>query len=184
MPGFTEISMYPKMIMHDGCAYAELIEKLIELGLENMNRYARKKQSDNNVFITIKSNMSQGVGMRIIEFSTEGKLEKLGESLYLTYEESKISGLEGTTTTIKLDEDAMSVMRIGNVNYTMNFAKGTKYFNKYETNYGPLNMGIMTNDIKVTFENNRLKGITLDYDMDINGSNIGNNVVDICVDGE
>lgn len=43
MPGFTEISMYPKMMMHDGCSYAELIEKLIELGLEKHEQYARKK---------------------------------------------------------------------------------------------------------------------------------------------
>lgn len=43
MPGFTEISMYPKMMLHEGLTYTELIEKLIELGLEKYEQYTRKK---------------------------------------------------------------------------------------------------------------------------------------------
>lgn len=34
MPGFTSISMYPKMLEHDGIKYSEIIDKLIELALE------------------------------------------------------------------------------------------------------------------------------------------------------
>lgn len=34
MPGFTDISMYPKLIEHYGIKYSELIDKLIELALE------------------------------------------------------------------------------------------------------------------------------------------------------
>jgi D-alanine-D-alanine ligase len=40
IPGFTSISMYPKMWEHTGLAYAKLIDRLIELGLE---RHAAKK---------------------------------------------------------------------------------------------------------------------------------------------
>ncbi len=35
MPGFTEISMYPKLWEKAGISYSDLISKLIELGLEN-----------------------------------------------------------------------------------------------------------------------------------------------------
>lgn len=31
LPGFTQISMYPKLLMHDGRSYAEIIDTLIEL---------------------------------------------------------------------------------------------------------------------------------------------------------
>lgn len=31
MPGFTDISMYPKLFMYDGLSYSDLIDKLIEL---------------------------------------------------------------------------------------------------------------------------------------------------------
>lgn len=33
MPGFTEISMYPKLFMHDGMSYGEIIDRLVNLAL-------------------------------------------------------------------------------------------------------------------------------------------------------
>ena len=42
MPGFTSISMYPKLWAASGLAYAELIDRLIQLGLE---RHADKKKN-------------------------------------------------------------------------------------------------------------------------------------------
>ena len=42
MPGFTSISMYPKMWACSGIPYADLIDRLIELALE---RHERKKQT-------------------------------------------------------------------------------------------------------------------------------------------
>jgi D-alanine-D-alanine ligase len=40
LPGFTSISMYPKMWEHSGIGYAELLDRLIDLAFE---RHARKK---------------------------------------------------------------------------------------------------------------------------------------------
>ncbi|NBJ89191.1 D-alanine--D-alanine ligase family protein [Acutalibacter sp. 1XD8-36] len=34
LPGFTSISMYPKLWMHGGLSYSQLLDRLIELGLE------------------------------------------------------------------------------------------------------------------------------------------------------
>ena len=42
MPGFTAISMYPKLWAASGLAYPELIERLIRLGQE---RHAEKKRN-------------------------------------------------------------------------------------------------------------------------------------------
>jgi D-alanine-D-alanine ligase len=42
MPGFTSISMYPKLWGATGIPYPELIDRLIQLGLE---RHAEKKKS-------------------------------------------------------------------------------------------------------------------------------------------
>ena len=33
MPGFTEISMYPKLVQHSGMTYPDLVGRLIELAL-------------------------------------------------------------------------------------------------------------------------------------------------------
>lgn len=43
IPGFTPMSMYPKMWEASGISYSELVERLIELALE---RYAEKKKTD------------------------------------------------------------------------------------------------------------------------------------------
>jgi D-alanine-D-alanine ligase len=42
MPGFTSISMYPKMWAATGLSYPELMDRLIQLG---MDRHAEKKQN-------------------------------------------------------------------------------------------------------------------------------------------
>jgi len=34
LPGFTSISMYPKLFMHEGLKYSEILDKLIEIGME------------------------------------------------------------------------------------------------------------------------------------------------------
>ena len=35
LPGFTDISMYPKLWKKTGLSYSELLDKLIELGLDS-----------------------------------------------------------------------------------------------------------------------------------------------------
>jgi len=42
MPGFTPISMFPKMLIASGMTYAEIIDHLVELALE---RHARRRRN-------------------------------------------------------------------------------------------------------------------------------------------
>ena len=42
MPGFTEISMYPKLWEATGISYAHLIDKLIQLAIEKFNKKHNK----------------------------------------------------------------------------------------------------------------------------------------------
>jgi D-alanine-D-alanine ligase len=43
IPGFTRISMYPKLWEATGISYSELIDKLIELAIERFEREKRLK---------------------------------------------------------------------------------------------------------------------------------------------
>lgn len=43
MPGFTSISMYPKLMEASGVSYEDLVDKLIELGLERFKEKRRNK---------------------------------------------------------------------------------------------------------------------------------------------
>ena len=42
MPGFTPISMFPKMLIASGMTYPEIIDRLVELALE---RHARRRRN-------------------------------------------------------------------------------------------------------------------------------------------
>ncbi len=46
MPGFTPISMYPKLWENDGLSYSDLIDKLIELAQERYSRRSVKRVTD------------------------------------------------------------------------------------------------------------------------------------------
>ena len=45
IPGFTRISMYPKLWEASGVTYAELIDRLIQLALERFGREQRLRTS-------------------------------------------------------------------------------------------------------------------------------------------
>ena len=45
MPGFTEISMYPKLWQASGLSFAELVTRIAELGVERFAERARNQTS-------------------------------------------------------------------------------------------------------------------------------------------
>ena len=48
IPGFTRISMYPKLWQASGISYTDLIDRLISLALEKQNSEKRLKSSLTN----------------------------------------------------------------------------------------------------------------------------------------
>lgn len=45
LPGFTEISMYPKLWIYEGVTYSDLIDELIDLAIENFKRQSTLKST-------------------------------------------------------------------------------------------------------------------------------------------
>jgi D-alanine-D-alanine ligase len=43
MPGFTEISMYPKLWQASGLSFSELVTRVAELGIERYTERARNE---------------------------------------------------------------------------------------------------------------------------------------------
>jgi len=80
---------------------------------------------EKQVLITVDSMISSFDGDREqISFVTEGKLTMEEDSYVITYEESEITGLEGTTTTLKAGKDSVTLIRHGNVDSMMLFEVG------------------------------------------------------------
>ena len=79
--------------------------------------------SENNVIISIKGTQSyEQQEDDVIELVTEGRLEREDEGHFtLSYQESEVTGLEGTLTTFQIEPERITLMRLGGVNSEMVF---------------------------------------------------------------
>lgn len=78
------------------------------------------------------------------ELTTEGTLTMIPGGVRLRYEESALTGMEGTTTTFELRGPRVLLTRSGNVNSQMVFEEGRQYTSLYETPMGELSVDIQT----------------------------------------
>ena len=101
---------------------------------------------DKSVIISIKGKQSyEDVEDETIELVTEGLLNKEGEGEYtLSYQESELTGLEGTLTTFEIGPGRVILRRSGSVNSQMVFEEGRQHTSQYETPYGELSVDIQT----------------------------------------
>ena len=61
------------------------------------------------------------------ELVTEGTLELMEEGLRLTYQETSLTGMEGTTTTFEITGPQVTLRRAGTVNSQMVFEEGRQH---------------------------------------------------------
>lgn len=77
-----------------------------------------------------------------IELLTKGRFAEKDGKYYIIYEESEVTGFEGTTTTIKVSEDKLTLTRRGRFNSRMEFIKGEKRLCNYPTPYGAIPVAV------------------------------------------
>ena len=82
------------------------------------------------------------------ELVTEGTLELMEEGLRLTYQETSLTGMEGTTTTFEITGPQVTLRRAGTVNSQMVFEEGRQHTSLYETPYGELSADIQTSALR------------------------------------
>ncbi len=99
-----------------------------------------------NVLIKVKGSSEQE---EFVEFITHGELVKDNDIYTITYKETEITGMEGTTTTVKLEGKKVTLSRTGANNTVMVFEQGARHVSCYETMFGALTIGILSRDVKV-----------------------------------
>ena len=82
------------------------------------------------------------------ELTTEGTLELTEKDLLLTYQETALTGMEGTTTTFEVSGPQVILRRVGSVNSQMVFEEGRQHTSLYETPYGELSVDIQTSALR------------------------------------
>lgn len=130
---------------------------------------------DRNVIILVKGTQNNSSGEpNLLELVTEGKYYKKGDSFYVVYKETEITGMSGTTTTVSISPSKVTLTRSGSVNSQLIFEQGHKHVSYYDTVHGAFTVGVMTNfmDIKVDEHGGELM---VDYSLEIDSSRTGDN---------
>ena len=82
------------------------------------------------------------------ELLTEGTLEVLENGLRISYAETSLTGMEGTTTTFLVEDKTVVLTRTGTVNSQMIFEDGKQHTSLYETPFGELPIDIQTSSLR------------------------------------
>lgn len=130
-----------------------------------------------NVIISIKgTQFSAEGGPDEMELVTAGVLSREGEDRYtISYEESELTGLEGTITVVRVDGPRVTLMREGSINSQMVFEEGQRHLSMYETPYGSLSVGILTRRMRSTLGESG-GDLEIDYSIEIDHLLAGQNL--------
>ncbi len=101
-----------------------------------------------------------------VELVTSGELVHNGSEYILSYRESDLTGFVGTVTTLMINQGRITLMRNGLVSTQMVFEEGRKYLSHYETEEGPLMVGVQTRWMRAAMSD--LGGdIEMEYEVEI-----------------
>lgn len=134
------------------------------------------------VIISIKGVQSaQDQQDEVIEFVTAGRMTGGPDEGYvISYQESELTGLEGTLTTFQVEPHRIILMRTGKFNSQMVFEEGRKHLSQYATPYGELIVGVNTRKAKSSIGDTG-GDIEIDYSVEVDDALLGDNAFRINV---
>ncbi|WBW98469.1 DUF1934 domain-containing protein [Oceanirhabdus sp. W0125-5] len=103
-----------------------------------------------------------------IEVVTPGLFYEKDGKFYIIYDETEISGMQGTKTTIKVEEDQFTLIRKGTTNTRMLFKEKYSDLIMYQTPHGMLQLSINIKKLNIDVDENggNIKAL---YNMGISG---------------
>ncbi len=104
-----------------------------------------------DVLITIDSSQKQNDDATEISFQTKGRLYNKNGTYYLKYEE-ELEGLEGVESTLKLEENRVTLIRQGEVRTLQKFISGRRTEFEYNTLYGTLQLEVEVDRLSVELD--------------------------------
>ena len=120
-----------------------------------------------------------------ITLETPGIYGETDDMQYVTYKETKLAGMEGTTTTLQIYEDHVNLVRDGNFLQNQEYHLGEKSHSLYQTPMGSMEISVVTREIENTIHNGEGR-MRLSYDVELKGlfSHLNEIIVEIREDPE
>ncbi len=122
----------------------------------------------------------EGAPPDVVELVTEGRLTRDGESYTLSYQESELTGLGGTLTTIQVEAEQVTLLRVGEYNSQLVFQEGRRHLSMYNTPYGAMAIGVHTRHLLADL-NDQGGNIEVDYAVEVDHALAGRNIFRINV---
>ena len=117
-----------------------------------------------------------------LELVTEGKLYQRGNNIYLTYDESYLSGMEACRSRLTLSNNVVRRTRHGSavgIDTEICFEKGKRYNGFYDTPYGTVEMEVLTNELTNTVNAADGGVVDIDYNISLKGLTEGRSRLNI-----
>ena len=129
------------------------------------------------VIISIRGVQSLEPGEEdVMELVTQGVLrQEEGEGFSLSSLESELTGLEGTMTTIQVEGEQVTLMRVGEFNTQMVFREGRRHLSMYNTPYGAMAIGVNTRHLLAELDDHG-GNIEIDYCIEVDHAVASRNI--------
>ena len=115
----------------------------------------------------------------VIELVTEGTMEFKEGGWDISYEESALTGLEGVTTTFRVEPDQITLTRTGKLNSQMIFRQGQSHDSLYQMEFGTL---MLTVEAKFMYFDILPEGGSIDLTYGISIENTQAGIIDYHLD--
>ena len=124
---------------------------------------------DNNALITLIGKHTVDGEEDSFELTTAGKYKKQNGRYFVSYEGSEITGYDNTTTTLKIKDDYVSMIRFGKKmgSSQMIFEENKQYTGIYRTPHGNMTVDVFTNEMSVDMTDDGGE-VNLDYYVQLN----------------
>lgn len=123
---------------------------------------------------------NEGTEMDRVEVQTDGKVYHEEGATYIIYQETELTGMEGTTTILKVCENYLELKRKGSVNTKLSFELGKQTTSMYDCEAGSMMMTVSTEKLEVS-SNKFGMNVDLEYVVVMNNSFLAKNALKIAV---
>ena len=120
-----------------------------------------------------------GIDPDATELMTEGTMTLTENGMVLAYEETALTGMEGTTTSFQIQGPQVILTRSGTVNSQMVFEEGVSHDSLYETDFGALMITVTATRVYYDIVPD---GGTIDLVYEINIENTEAGIIDYHLD--
>lgn len=124
---------------------------------------------DNNALITLIGRNTVDGEVDSFELTTAGKYTKQNGKYFVSYEGSEITGYDNTTTTLKIQDNYVSMIRFGKSagSSQMIFEENKQYTGVYHTPHGNMSVDVYANEVSVDVDDEGGE-VLLDYFVQLN----------------